>query len=71
MDPTVARDAPQPSSAWRKSSRSQGANGCVELNPVGLVRDSKNPAGPVLAADLPELLAAVKSGDQTPDRHAH
>lgn len=48
--------------AWRKSSRSQGANTCVELHPAGLVRDSKNPAGPTLTVDLAGLLAAVRGG---------
>ena len=36
---------------WRKSSFSEGANNCVELCHTGRVfrvRDSKNPAGPVL-----------------------
>ncbi len=37
---------------WRKSSRSQnGSDNCVEianLPGVAVVRDSKNPAGPVL-----------------------
>lgn len=47
---------------WRKSSRTQGANNCVELAEVGAVRDSKNPHGPVLTADLTALLGAVKSG---------
>lgn len=47
---------------WRKSSHS-GANGqCVELANTGLVRDSKNPAGPALAVDLTELLSVVKAG---------
>ncbi|GGK64374.1 hypothetical protein Sme01_25660 [Sphaerisporangium melleum] len=52
--------------SWRKSSFSEGANGCVELaiaeavegtplwhreedGKLCLVRDSKNPQGPVLA----------------------
>jgi hypothetical protein len=47
---------------WRKSSRSQNTTTCVELAYLGLVRDSKNPAGPMLRADLPALVAAVKSG---------
>jgi hypothetical protein len=41
---------------WRKSSYSSGASACVEVAPVPdrvLVRDSKNPDGPVLA--LPTL----------------
>lgn len=46
---------------WRKSSRSAQQANCVELA-TGLVRDSKNPAGPMLQTDLGPLLAAVKSG---------
>ena len=42
---------------WRKSSRSGGGSNCVEVgrsvNLVGL-RDSKDPAGPVLVFGLPE-----------------
>jgi hypothetical protein len=52
---------------WRKSSYSGGNNGnCVEValtaDETG-VRDSKNPAGPVVRADLHALLAAVKHGE--------
>ena len=41
--------------SWRKSSRSDGSDNCVEVaqaddNAVG-VRDSKNPTGPVLEFD--------------------
>ncbi len=47
---------------WRKSSRSgNGGGNCVELS-AHLVRDSKNPSGPHLLADVPSLLAAVKAG---------
>jgi Domain of unknown function (DUF397) len=48
---------------WRKSSRSSGQGGeCVELASSGdRIRDSKNPGGPVLRADLGALLAAVKA----------
>jgi hypothetical protein len=54
---------------WRKSSRSQAGGECVEL--AGLpaavaVRDSKNPAGPLLRFsrdELAVLLDTIKSGD--------
>lgn len=46
---------------WRKAIRS-GETNCVELANTGAVRDSKNPTGPTLAADLRILLAAVKTG---------
>jgi hypothetical protein len=47
---------------WRKSSRSGGSGDCVELANTGLIRDSKNPAGPTLAVDLSGLLQAAKAG---------
>lgn len=47
---------------WRKASRSEGLNNCVELANVGMVRDSKNPAGPALAVDLTGLLDTIKAG---------
>lgn len=47
---------------WRKSSQSGGNGQCVELANVGLIRDSKNPAGPVLDVDLARLCAAAKAG---------
>ncbi|HEY3611503.1 MAG TPA: DUF397 domain-containing protein [Pseudonocardiaceae bacterium] len=48
---------------WRKSSYSgEGATGnCVELA-LDAVRDSKNPAGPVLSVDVDALVVAVKLG---------
>lgn len=53
---------------WRKSSYTSGGGTgggaqCVELTcmPVGAVRDSKNPDGPILRADLTALVAAVKA----------
>lgn len=55
-------------SHWRKSSYSGEEGGsCVELNTLvqGLVRDSKNPTGPVLSfdrAELAALLAEIKAG---------
>lgn len=47
---------------WRKSSHSgANANGCVELgNTLSMIRDSKNPDGPVLLVPAAELVAAVK-----------
>jgi hypothetical protein len=49
---------------WRKSSFSGGQNNaCIELaSCLVAMRDSKNPAGPMLRADLRGLLAAVKDG---------
>jgi hypothetical protein len=48
---------------WRKSSYSSENGACVELvGTLDLVRDSKNPAGPVVAADLLALLAAIRIG---------
>jgi hypothetical protein len=47
---------------WHKSSFSGGDNNdCVELvGTLDAVRDSKNPAGPILRADLRGLLTAVQ-----------
>lgn len=48
---------------WRKSSRSQNGQNCVEVaGPLDRVRDSKNPAGPVLRADVSELVSALRDG---------
>jgi hypothetical protein len=49
---------------WRKSTYSGTTENseCVELAARGAVRDSKNPAGPVLLVDVTALVAAVKSG---------
>ena len=47
---------------WRKSSFSGESGHCVELACHGAVRDSKNPGGPILSADLRQLLSAAKAG---------
>jgi len=49
---------------WRKSSFSGDGGNCVQVRQdLAAVRDSKNPTGPTLAADLSRLLATVKSGE--------
>ena len=45
---------------WRKSSLSGEAGQCVEVARAGAVRDSKNPAGPVLRVDVRTLIAFAK-----------
>jgi len=49
---------------WRRSSRSVSGSECVELaHTLDAVRDSKNPAGSVLAVPaLPAFLHEVKAG---------
>ncbi|MEO6082216.1 MAG: DUF397 domain-containing protein [Umezawaea sp.] len=50
---------------WQKSSYSNPNGECVELAYLGAIRDSKNPAGPVLSvgrAGLDAFVAAVKAG---------
>ncbi|OHV35629.1 MULTISPECIES: DUF397 domain-containing protein [Pseudofrankia] len=56
--------------SWRTSSYSNGAGGmCVEVAPLAggmVVRDSKNPAGPVLAfsaAEWDAFLAGARDGE--------
>lgn len=58
-----------PRAVWRKSSYSGGANNCVEVagNLPGIVavRDSKDPAGPVLSFSRREWAAftgAIRGG---------
>jgi hypothetical protein len=49
------------SSAWRKSSHSDGHDTCVEIHhDLAAVRDTKNRTGPVLRGNLVALVAAVK-----------
>jgi hypothetical protein len=48
---------------WRKSSRSDAQDTCVELaGTLDRLRDSKNASGPVLLAPLEEFITAVKAG---------
>jgi hypothetical protein len=48
---------------WRKSSYSSTGTNCVELASTrNHVRDSKNPTGPTLRADLTSLLIKIKVG---------
>lgn len=48
---------------WRKSSFSGDSGDCVQVRQdLAALRDSKNPTGPTLAADLSRLLATVRSG---------
>jgi hypothetical protein len=48
---------------WRKSSFSGGGgNACVEVaGGLEAVRDSKNPGGPVLHAELTTLVRAIRA----------
>jgi hypothetical protein len=46
---------------WRTSSFSGNSGNCVQVRrDLVAIRDSKNPAGPMLAVDLAPLLAAVR-----------
>ena len=48
---------------WRKSKHSDVNGDCVELTAtLDAVRDSKDPHGPVLRADIRKLVHAVKVG---------
>lgn len=48
---------------WRKSSYSGQESHCIELSRrTGQLRDSKDPGGPALRADVTAFLRAVKNG---------
>ncbi|HEX3785342.1 MAG TPA: DUF397 domain-containing protein [Pseudonocardiaceae bacterium] len=50
--------------SWRKSSYSENNPDCVELrSTLDQVRDSKNPAGPVLRIDVLALVQAIQVGE--------
>ena len=59
----------QAAAVWRKSSRSNGQGQCVEvarLDQAVAVRDSKDPAGPVLTftpAEWTAFIAGTKAGE--------
>jgi hypothetical protein len=54
---------PTRASRWRKSSRSDGHDTCVEVHhDLTAVRDSKNTAGPTLRGDVTALVAAIRAG---------
>jgi hypothetical protein len=49
--------------AWRKSSHSADNGECVEVaSTLAAIRDSKNPTGAILRANLPALVTNIKSG---------
>jgi hypothetical protein len=54
-------ELPTPTS-WRKSTYSGGNGGqCVEIaNTLTEIRNSKNPGGPTLRANVPTFVQAVK-----------
>jgi hypothetical protein len=58
---------------WRKSSSSHGNGGdCVEVaNSLWALRDSKNPAGPVLTGRVDVLIAALKVAPAFGSRTLH
>ena len=57
------------STQWRKSSRSVSNGECVEVAFSGMVRDSKNPSGPMVSVGrtgLVALLSAAKADRLNP-----
>ncbi|WP_082860021.1 DUF397 domain-containing protein [Alloactinosynnema sp. L-07] len=55
---------PDTPTTWRKSSRSQSGATCVELHrTMGEVRDSKNPNGPTINANMAALVRLIHVGE--------
>lgn len=49
---------------WRKSTSSQASSDCVEIaDTLDQLRDSKNPGGPVLHANIKALIRSAKQDD--------
>jgi hypothetical protein len=49
--------------SWQKSSFSSNGSSCVELSlELAAVRDSKNPDGPILTADLRHFVRTIQDG---------
>jgi hypothetical protein len=54
-------------SEWRKSSRSNNGTDCIEIaGTLDRLRDSKNPNGPILHANIAALIDALKNPPTTP-----
>jgi Domain of unknown function (DUF397) len=65
------READAPPARWHKSSHSSANGQCVEVAPVAgavAVRDSKNPAGPVLIFTRQAWAAFVEDVKRGPER---
>jgi hypothetical protein len=65
------READTPPARWHKSSHSSANGQCVEVAPVAgavAVRDSKNPAGPVLIFTRQAWAAFVEDVKGRPER---
>lgn len=60
----MAKRQPQNFLSWKKSSASGPSSACVEMarmHEIILVRDSKDPSGPVLSFSVTQWTTAVQS----------